>query len=95
MHDEPRRHTGLENCACVGCDLVRCGAVDGDWPEWAWVWLSGECRVLMMSLTLQPPVLWCGPKTQWAGTPHWFGLMGQALDFKADETDKDNDDAWT
>ena len=92
---EPRRHTGFSNCTCVGCDLVRCGAVDADWDGWSWVWLSGSARVIMMGLTLQPPVLWCGPKTRWAGVSDWFRLMGEPLDFEADDADKDDDDAWT
>ena len=86
---EPRRHTGLANCICVGCDLVRCGAIDPDSDQWPWVWLSGEARVAMMRITFQPPVLWCGPTTRWAGCVDWFRVMNLALAFEDAEGDDD------
>jgi hypothetical protein len=56
-----------------------------------WVWLSGEARVLMMLLTLQPPVRGGGPKQRWAGCLDWFRVMGEALDFEAREADEGDD----
>ena len=50
---------------------------------WSWMWLSGEARVILMGLTLQPPVRGGGPKQRWAGCIPWFNLMGLGLDFNA------------
>jgi hypothetical protein len=86
---ELRRHTGLSTCTCIQCDLIRCGAVDRDWEEWPWIWLSGEARVVMMLLTQQPPVGRTGPQTRWMGCLDWFRVMGLALDFDDAEGDDD------
>jgi hypothetical protein len=48
---ELRPHTGLANCTCVTCDLINCGAIDRSWDGWSWVWLAGEARVTMMTIT--------------------------------------------
>ena len=89
MNDERRPHTGLANCTCVQCDLINCGAVDRSWDGWPWVWLSGESRVILMGLTLQPPVRGGGPKTTWAGCLDWFRVLGEPLNFDGAEGDDD------
>jgi hypothetical protein len=82
---ECRPHTGLSTCTCIACDLIRCGAVDATWDGWRWVELAGASRVILMRLTLQPPVRWGGPKTRWAGCVDWFRVIGEALDFDEDK----------
>jgi hypothetical protein len=54
---ELRPHTGLANCTCIKCDLINCGAVDRDWPDWKDIEFAGWARVTLFNLTcLEPPV---------------------------------------
>ena len=77
-----RRHTGLADCTCVTCDLIRCGAIGEDWDGWAWVDFAGWARVHMMHmLGGQLPMDAPAPYTRWAGVVDWFSWTGDALDF--------------
>jgi hypothetical protein len=82
-------HTGLSNCKCASCALINCGAINANWDGWSRVWLAGEGRVAVMRLTRREPVLYAGPRLRWEGTPDWFRVLGQALDFDGDVGDDD------
>jgi hypothetical protein len=73
-------HTASHTCRCTQCMLIRCGALEADWPAWRDVEFAGDVRVAMSRLTRREPAIWPQPG-QWAGERAWFDLLGIGLEF--------------
>jgi len=73
-------HVEHHTCWCTHCVLVRCVAVEADWPAWREVELEVDMKGAMVRLTRCEPMIWPQPGA-WVGERAWFDLFGIGLQF--------------